>query len=213
MKIEIVLYEGFEELDALGPFEVLAAAGLAPTLVTLDRSDQVTGAHGAVMVPSGTLSERPDLLVVPGGGWEGRRDRGAWGEARRGTLPRALALRHQAGATLAGVCTGTMLIAAAELLAGRPAVTHHRALESLAATGCNVIPSARVVDDGHILTSAGVTAGIDLALRLVERQLGAPAAERVARQIEYPRQGSLHLGPNASREPIRGADSETGFRT
>jgi transcriptional regulator GlxA family with amidase domain len=189
MRTEIVLYEGFEELDAFGPFEVLAGAGLEPALVTLDATDRVTGAHGAVVVPHAALGDRPGVLVVPGGGWATRRASGAWAEAERGALAPALAARHRAGTLLAGVCTGTMLIAAAGLLLGRPAVTHRTALEDLAAAGARVLAGARVVDDGDIVTCGGVTAGIDLALWLVERRLGAPAAARAAEAIEYQRQG------------------------
>ncbi len=192
MKTEILLYEGFEELDAFGPFEVLAAAGLEPSLVALTPVDRVLGAHGAIVVPHAALSEHPDLLVVPGGGWADRRQRGAWGEARAGTLPKAIAARHTAGTQLAGVCTGAMLIATAGILTGRPAITHHSALEDLAGTGAEVIADARVVDDGDIITAGGVTAGIDLALRLVERQLGSDRAECVAAQIEYTPQGRVH---------------------
>jgi transcriptional regulator GlxA family with amidase domain len=191
MRTEILLYDGFEELDAFGPFEVLAGAGLEPALVTLDAADRVTGRHGAVVVAHAALSDRPDLLVVPGGGWAARRASGAWAEAQRGVLAPVLADRHRAGTLLAGVCTGAMLLAAAGVLLGRPAVTHRSALEDLAAAGARVLAGARVVDDGDVVTCGGVTAGIDLALWLVERRLGASAAERVAAAIEYTRQGAV----------------------
>jgi transcriptional regulator GlxA family with amidase domain len=197
MRTEIVLYDGFEELDAFGPYEVLAGAGLEPALVTLDAADPVTGAHGAVVVPHAMLGDRPDLLVVPGGGWAARPPSGAWAEAQGGVLPAALAERHRAGTLLAGVCTGTMLLAAAGVLLGRPAVTHRAALEDLAAAGARVLAGARVVDDGDIVTCGGVTAGIDLALWLVERRLGAPAAERAAQTIEYTRQGAVRRSEGA----------------
>ncbi len=184
MRAEILLYEGFEELDAFGPFEVLAVAAFEPSLVTLAPAERVTGAHNVTVVPH---------------------DRGAWGEAQRDTLPRAIAARHAAGTTLAGVCTGTMLIASAGLLVGRPAVTHRSALDDLAAAGAEVIAGARVVDDGEILTAGGVTAGIDLALRLVERRDGVGAAERAAEAIEYRRDERVHVGPRAEgcRRPTR----------
>ncbi|HTN23625.1 MAG TPA: DJ-1/PfpI family protein [Solirubrobacteraceae bacterium] len=197
MRTEIVLYEGFEELDTFGPYEVLATAGFAPLLVTLEAVDRVTGAQGAVVVPHGVCSARPDLLVVPGGGWSTRRAEGAWAQAQRGALPAAIAARHRAGATIAGVCTGTMLVAAAGLLLGRPAITHHTALEDLAEAGARVIAGARVVDDGDIVTCAGVTAGIDLALRLVERRFGPAAADAAADAIEYTRQGAPHAAVTA----------------
>jgi len=78
-----------------------------------------------------------------------------------------------------------MLLAAAGLTRGRPAVTHHDALSDLAATGTHVIENARVVDDGDLLTAAGVTSGLDLALWIIERETGTILAGRVARQIEH----------------------------
>ncbi len=147
------------------------------------------------------LTEHPDLLVVPGGGWAGRCNRGAWGEAQAGTLPEAIAARHATGTTLAGVCTGAMLIATAGLLTGRPAVTHRSVLKDLVAGGAEVVADARVVDDGDIITAGGVTAGIDLALRLVERQHDKSVATRVAGQIEYVPQGAVHVAPQRPPEP------------
>jgi transcriptional regulator GlxA family with amidase domain len=80
-----------------------------------------------------------------------------------------------------------MLLAAGGLLAGRPAVTHHAALDDLEAAGADVIRDARVVDDGDILTAGGVTSGIDLALWLVERERGREIADTVATEIEHER--------------------------
>lgn len=104
---------------------------------------------------------------------------------------------RDAGTTVAGVCTGGILFAAAGLLGGRPAVTHRSALEDLAAAGAEVIDDARVVDDGDLITCGGVTAGIDLALALIERRHGVAAAERAAEELEYGRHGTVHMGPAA----------------
>ena len=92
------------------------------------------------------------------------------GRLRRGAPRRdhaALAGRHAAGGRIGSVCTGAMLLAEAGLLNGRPAITHHSAIEDLRGFGADVIDGARVVDDGDIVTAAGVTSGIDLALHLV----------------------------------------------
>ena len=187
MTIEILLYDGFDELDAFGPFEVLANGGFEPRFVTLDGASEVTASHGARVAIDGRLSDTPDLLVVPGGGWGQRAERGAWAEAQRGDLPTAIAERHRAGATVASVCTGAMLLATSGLLKGRPAVTHHGALDDLDEAGAEVVRDARVVDDGDILTAGGVTSGIDMALWLVERERGADLANLVAREIEHTR--------------------------
>ena len=188
---EILVFDGFEELDALGPLSVLAVGGFDVRLVTLEPTQSVRGAHGTTVVAEHRLSSLPELMVVPGGGWNNRAARGAWREAGRGALPAAIRQRHAAGARVAGVCTGVMLISAAGLLAGRRAVTHHLALDDLAAAGAEVLGHARVVDDDDIITAGGVTAGIDLALWLIEREFGASAAARASAEIEHPRIGPV----------------------
>ncbi len=184
MTIEILLFDGFDELDVFGPFELLTGAGLETRLVTVEPRDHVVSSGGARVVPHGVLGD-PDLVLVPGGGWDDRSGGpGARSEAKRGVIGEALRLRHTAGGRIGSVCTGGMLLAAAGLLSGRPATTHHNAIEELRASGANVVDGARVVDDGDIITSAGVTSGIDMALYLVEQELGAAAAEAQADEIE-----------------------------
>jgi transcriptional regulator GlxA family with amidase domain len=197
MRTEILIYDGFDELDALAPYEVLANGGFDPKLVTIDGSAEVTASHGARIGAHGALSDSPELLVVPGGGWGDRAAKGAWAEAERGTIPAAIAERHRAGATIASVCTGGMLLAAAGLLTDRPAVTHRVALDDLEAAGARVMRDARVVDDGDILTAGGVTSGIDLALWLVERERGPEAAQAVAAEMEHHRSGEVYRGATA----------------
>lgn len=197
MITEILLYDGFDELDAVGPFEVLAASGFDVALVTDGPSDEVVAGHGLRVTPDRPLSERPDLLLVPGGAWVARTERGAWGEYRRGVLPEAIARRHAAGSRIATVCTGGMLLGPSGLVRGRQATTHHAALDDLEAEGAEVIRDARVVDDGDLLTCGGVTSGLDLALWLVEREQGEEAAARAAERIEHERSGRVHVGPNA----------------
>ena len=151
----------------------------------------VRASHGAQIVPHGSLSDDVELLIVPGGGWNHGGAEGARAQVGRGELPRAIAARHAAGATVASVCTGAMLLATAGLLEGRPATTHHSAFEDLRAAGATVIEDARVVDDGDVLTAGGVTCGLDLALWIVERELGAALAAAAAREIEYQRTGHV----------------------
>ena len=214
MDIAVILFDGFDSLDAIGPFEVFshsrrAGADLEVNLVTLESTDLVCSSQGLEIVPDGTLSigqpagndqsarnegvvsALPDLVLVPGGGWANRADVGAWAEARRGVIPEALTRLHDEGATVASVCTGGMLLAEAGLTDGRPAVTHHEALDDLAASGAEVI-DARVVDDGDILTAGGITAGIDLALYILEREFGREVATAVEQTMEYERRGAVH---------------------
>jgi len=191
VRIAILLYPGFDELDAIGPFEVFrhAATMGAPvevTLNTLDGAAEVVASGGLRVHPDGKLDGRPDLILVPGGGWSNRAERGAWAEATRGNIPRLLQKLHGEGTTVATVCTGGMLAATAGLSKGRPAVTHRSALNDLRATGAQVM-ERRVVDDGDLLSAGGVTSGIDLALWIVEREYGAAVADQVTEEMEFPR--------------------------
>jgi len=152
---EIVLFDGFDELDAIGPYEVLengavAGASLETRLVTLAEPDLVTASHGLRVEPDGTIG-RPDLLLVPGGGWT-TADSGVRAAVEDESLPAAIAERATAGATVASVCTGAMVLAEAGLLEGRPATTHRVATEDLEAAAGEVV-DARVVDDGDVLTA------------------------------------------------------------
>lgn len=200
MRIDIVVFDGFDELDALAPYEVLrnAAALGADADVALcspDGAATVTGSHGAEVAAQRVLGPC-DAVVVPGGGWNDRAPAGAWAQARTGALPRRLAELHAAGTVVAGVCTGGMLLCAAGLLEGRPATTHHGALAQLRAAGAEVV-EARVVDDGDVVTCGGVTSGLDLALWLAERWWGDALAARIAREMEHDRRGPVRTRDGA----------------
>ena len=192
MRIEIVVFDGFDELDAIGPFEVLRNAAevvedLDVRLVGLDGPGDVVASHGLKLVVDHPLSDDADLVIVPGGGWNDAAPRGARFEAERGTLPRRLAELHAHGARVGSVCTGGMLLAAAGLTDGRPATTHHGALDDLRASGADVKDDVRVVDDGDLITSGGVTSGLDMALHLVEREWGERLADGIAKEMEINR--------------------------
>lgn len=197
MEIAIVLFEGFDELDAIGPYEVFENAGdagadLTVSLCTLAETKRITASHGLRVEPDATLDERsPDLVVVPGGGWNDRSEAGARAEAERGDLPDALATLYEQGAMVAAVCTGGMVLSRAGLLDGRPAVTHAGAVPDLRDSAARVV-DARVVDDGDILTAGGVSSGIDLAFYVVEREFGAEIARTVGEEMEYDPSDDVH---------------------
>lgn len=196
MNAGILIFDGFDELDVIGPYEVLDNARLLGAdvevrLVALEPREEVTGDHGVRLRPQGVLDEGLDLLIVPGGGWNDRKDRGLWGEVQRGTLPTKIVRLHGNGTHVASVCTGAMLLAASGLTKGRPATTHHAARHELEEHGAEVIEEV-VVDAGDVLTSGSSVAGIDLALWLVERQFGPELARKIEEEMEYERRGSVY---------------------
>jgi len=195
-RTEILFFDGFDDLDSIAPLESLPAAGFPVRAVGFPgEASTVRSAHGLTIGLDGPIGEAPDLILVPGGGW---RDGSASGvrALSDGELPSLLARLHARGTVVASVCTGAMLLAAAGLLEGRPAVTNRIALEALAQSGAGVRADARVVDDGSIVTCGGPAAGIDLALRLVERFLGPGAATAAAERLEHER-----IGPTLVSSP------------
>lgn len=196
MRIAIVLYDGFDELDAIAPFEVFEnaadeGADLTVTLCSFDGTDTVTASHGLrVGVETQLHDTSPDVVLVPGGGWNDRQEPGAWAEAERGDLPSVLSRLYNDGVTVAAVCTGGMLLVHAGLLDDRPATTHSAALAELRESAARAV-EARVVDDGDLLTAGGVTSGLDLAFHLVEREFGPELADAVRRRMEYESRGTV----------------------
>lgn len=193
LRVHTVLYDGVEELDFAGPVEVFGiveyAQRIEQTFVSADGPGTVTTSSGMEILIRKPWSPRSaDLIVVPGGGYgDGS---GLSEQVKRGTLPKALAAARRPGLTLAGVCTGTMLLSAAGITDGRPCTTHHIAEEDLVAEGGKLVPG-RVVDDGDLVTCGGVTSGTDLALWLVERQYGPQTALFAEEVLEYERRGTV----------------------
>ena len=186
--IGVVLFDDVEELDAVGPWEVLAwwtlnhpEDGWAVTCLSRDGRP-VRAAKGLVLGAHTSFADAPrlDVLLHPGG--RGTRpltrdeEHLDWVRAQRGTAP-----------LLTSVCTGALVYAAAGLLRDRPATTHWGSLDALRALdpSVEVRPEDRFVDDGDLVTSAGVSAGIDMALHLVARLAGAERARATRRGIQY----------------------------
>jgi len=187
LTIGILLFDGVEELDAVGPWEVLASwartSPLSPAVRTFTRDGLgVRCSHGMHVLADTSAEDLgpPHVLVHPGG--PGARalaadsEHLAWVRSLRPLVP-----------LMASVCTGALVYAAAGLLSGRSATTHHASLDLLAEIDPAVLVDgeARVVDDGDLVTSAGVTAGIDMALHLVARLDSVEAAEQERRRLQY----------------------------
>jgi transcriptional regulator GlxA family with amidase domain len=197
-RVGIALFEEIEVLDFCGPFEVFAATRLnearrreepSPFEVWLvaEHDAPVVTAGGMQVIPHQTFASCPrlDILVVPGG-WGTRR------ELHNPALLEWLRLRAAEVETLASVCTGALLLGAAGLLNGRRATTHWRSLDLLRDSfpAVTVVYDQHVVEDDHVLTSAGIAAGIDLALKVVTRYHGEAVARATARHMEYPYPGT-----------------------
>ena len=204
MRIEIPLFEGFDEVDAVGPFEVLGNVAFVHddvevAMVGAHGPGEVVGAHGLRVACDAGLGE-PDLVIVPGGGWRKLvgSPQGARREYADGRLSERLRALHERGTVIASVCTGAMLLAKAGITDGRPATTHRAVLDDLEADGALVDREARVVDDGEVLTCGGVTSGLDLALHLVERYWGGELATGIATLMEHERRGPVRVSQTAA---------------
>jgi transcriptional regulator GlxA family with amidase domain len=187
-QIGIVLFDGVEELDAVGPWEVFAAWShyftdddVAVSCLS-PLGGTVAAAKGMTLTAHHSFADAPayDMLLHPGGRGTRPLMKDAahleWVKAQRAAVP-----------LMTSVCTGSLVYAAAGLLSGRPATTHWGSLDLLQETDptIEVRPDDRYVDDGDIVTSAGVSAGIDMALHLVRRIAGEARAREVRRYIQY----------------------------
>lgn len=186
--IGLLLFDGVEELDAVGPWEVISwwtrnhPEDGYRIITVADDLGAVTCAKGLRMLPESRLDHSPalEVLIYPGG--RGTRAHLTdpvkldWVRAQRETVP-----------LMTSVCTGALVYAAAGILHERRATTHWGSLEMLASLDptITVRPDDRYVDDGDIITSSGVSAGIDMALHLVSRLAGPDRAREVRRGIQY----------------------------
>jgi transcriptional regulator GlxA family with amidase domain len=187
MRIAIAVFEGAEELDFAGPWEVLGAwRFLYPDDLELflvgDNERPVTCAKGMRVVPERTWDDAGDfdVLVYPGG----RGTRAQLGDERIRARLRNL---RERGTLMASVCTGALVYADAGLLDRQPATTYWSAFDELLPLGREITPrpEERFVDNGEVITAAGVSAGIDMALHLVGRLASPEKAREVRRYIQY----------------------------
>jgi len=185
-RIGFVVFPRLTLLDLIGPYDALRRVrtmGIDPGLQWsfLGTAASVVDDSGTRVPVDESLPPPPfdgiDLLVVPGGfGVDDLRVAGEVGRALAG---------WPTGRAIASVCSGSLLLGDAGLLAGKRATTHHSRLDQLRPLCSEVVEDERVVDAGDVITAAGVTAGIDLGLHLVARFWGADARDRIARQMAW----------------------------
>ncbi|PIE96167.1 AraC family transcriptional regulator [Bacillus fungorum] len=195
MKIQIVLFDGFGELVSFAPFEVLnraieEGAPFTVEFVSSEPKQEVTTSFGVTVKLHDFLrmDNRPDLLIVPGGGWNHKAEHRARKQLEIGTLTEMIKEMHKAGTIVAGVCTGGMLLAAFGILNDKKATMHHLAQSEMSEYGAEFLPY-RIVDQGDIITARGVTSGIDLGLWIMERFASPKIAAAVEYRMEYERRG------------------------
>jgi putative intracellular protease/amidase len=203
MNIAIVLYDRFTALDAIGPYEVLSRLpGASVAFVAAERGPVRTDNGMLTLLAEHSLQDmrEPDILLVPGGPGEVAQRAG-------GAVLDWLRAADRTSTWTTSVCTGSLILAAAGLLDGRRATSHWLALEELRRLGAEVVDE-RVVFDGKLVTAAGVSAGIDMALALAASIAGDTVAQAIQLGIEYDPQppfdaGSPHKAPAEVVELLR----------
>ena len=185
IKIGVLIFPQVEEMDFVGPFEVLSyinklKPNSAEVFLVAEKSDVIQAFNGMKIVPEYSFDTCPDLdiLVVPGG--KGRFEAMHNPKIREFVLNQAKNTRY-----MTSVCTGAFILATAGLLDGKKATTYHTALEELETYHAIAIKQTKVVQDGNIITAAGVTSGLELGFYLLKLLFGSDLAKEVAEKIEY----------------------------
>jgi transcriptional regulator GlxA family with amidase domain len=184
----ILIFDDVEVLDFCGPFEVFAVTGNTQSTrpfhvyTIAEKPGPIIARNGLSVNPNYTLAEcpAPDILLVPGG-------QGTRREMHNTNLTNWIREQAEPAELVLSVCTGALLLAGAGLLDNLEATTHHNALELLreVAPNTRVDETKRFVDNGKIVLSAGISAGIDMSLHIVERLLGHEEAVKTAWHMEY----------------------------
>ncbi|MBO9343693.1 MAG: DJ-1/PfpI family protein [Roseiflexus sp.] len=188
--VAILIFDDVELLDFAGPFEVFSSVRnltgdherLMDVFAVAESLTPVRCRNGLVVQPERTIDECPpvDVLVIPGGA-------GVRPALERSNLVEWVRTRAQEAELTVSVCTGSFLLAQAGLLSGRPATTHWERINEMRERfpDVEIVEDERWVDTGEIITAAGVSAGIDVALHVVRRLYGADVARATALGIEY----------------------------
>lgn len=183
LRVAAVVFPGFEVLDLFGPVEMLWMPKDAfPIAIVAEHRGEVASAQGVKVVADFEFSdpEEYDILLVPGG-------RGTRTEVSNPVILDWLRRAEPRAKYVTSVCTGSALLAKAGLLDGQRATSNKNAFDWVVTQGPNVhwVREARWIEDGKYFTSSGVSAGMDMALGLIERILGRPTSDQVAKWTEY----------------------------
>ena len=193
VKIAFVLYPGFTALDIIGPFQVLASVPGHDAVLVAAEAGPVTDDTGKCQLIASTTFEEltaPDVVVIGGTLFSGEPDV---------RVVRWLRQAHSTTTWTTSICTGSIYLAAAGILDGQDATTHWIRASELERRGAHYIQQ-RVVENGKVITAAGVSAGIDMALTLLDRMHGPQIAQGVQLAIEYDPQPPFDAG-SPSRAP------------
>lgn len=183
--IGILIFPQVEELDFVGPFEVLSYMNkIKPDstkiMLVAEKAEPLQAFNGLKILPDITLANCPclDILVVPGG-------KGRLSAMHNPEIKKFVLRQSECAKYTTSVCTGAFILAEAGLLNGRKATTYHTALSELAMYNTTTVNNAKVVQDGNIITGAGVSSGIELGLYILKLLFGNTLAQEVADKIEY----------------------------
>ena len=198
MQVAYLLYDRFTALDIIGPHDVLNGVPGTESVFVAERAGPLRNESDTLsLVADASIAEvtEPDVIVVPGGF-------GTRALLEHEPLLDWIRSAHEGTKYTTSVCTGSLLLAAAGLLEGAPATTHWLARDMLAELGARPVPD-RVVEHGKIIMAAGVSSGIDMALRLVQLEYGTEMAQAVQLGIEYDPEPPVDAGsPGKAPQPI-----------
>ena len=198
MQIAIVLYPGLTALDAIGPYEMLKGLENATVRFVWHETGPITNDRGTLVLGvTHTFQEtmNPDIVLVPGS------ENNTLIAATDKKLTDWLQAVYTTARFVTSVCSGSVVLAAAGLLQGKPATSHWAVLDALAKFGAIPQPNERIVRSDKIWTAAGVSAGLDLALEMIQEIDGQAAAECVQLMIEYDPQPALDSGHTSKASP------------
>jgi transcriptional regulator GlxA family with amidase domain len=195
--VAIFIFDDVEVMDFTGPFEIFSVTGLRSggekpfNVFTVAEKHDITARGNLKITASYLLADcpQPDIVLVPGGGGihaDGTHF-GSRKQMHNPVLLNWLKEQNKTAELLLSVCTGSLILGKAGLLKGLAATTHWKAIDAMkdAAPHTKLLPEERWVDNGRIILSAGVSAGIDMALYVVGKLLGKPAADETAQYIQY----------------------------